>query len=124
MKHLILSFFLLMCGLVSSQELANVQGSVLDVEVNDEPLPFVTVTVKGANISATTDLDGIYRLKLLPGNYTLEFNFPGYRKVVLQDVKISKNRPTHLKDVNLAAMQLSEADTSENRQFEKSGPKK
>lgn len=90
-----------------AQEKGIIQGIVLDKEVNDEPLAFTTVTVKGTQINATTDLDGLHTLKINPGVYTLVFNFPGYQKVELPNIVVKRNQLTHIKDISLAAMTLT-----------------
>jgi TonB-linked SusC/RagA family outer membrane protein len=53
-----------------------VKGSVMDI--NKEPLPGVTITVKGASIGTVTDIEGNYSLTA-PDNATLVFSFIGFK---------------------------------------------
>jgi TonB-dependent starch-binding outer membrane protein SusC len=54
-----------------------VTGTVLDATLRD-PLPGVTVLVKGTTRGTTTDLDGKFRLEVQPGDQTLVFSFVGF----------------------------------------------
>ena len=90
-----------------AQDKGVIQGMVLDNEVNNEPLAFASVTVKGTKLHTTTDLDGIHRFNLEPGNYTLVFNFPGYHKVELSNVVVKKDQVTQVKAISLAAITLT-----------------
>lgn len=55
-----------------------VRGTVLDKDMNNEPLPFANVVVKGTALSTTTDEMGAYKLEIPAGNHTLIFAFLGY----------------------------------------------
>ena len=52
-----------------------------DGEVNNEPLPFANVFIKGTTIGGTSDFDGNYTLSLAEGNHILVFSFVGYATV-------------------------------------------
>lgn len=49
-----------------------------------EPLPFVSVVIKGTTTGASTDLDGKYFFKAEPGNHTVAVSFVGFRTVERQ----------------------------------------
>lgn len=49
--------------------------------MNNEPLPFANVQLKGTTTGTTTDENGKYKLEADPGNYTLVFSFLGYENV-------------------------------------------
>src|SRR5690606_29972634 len=53
----------------------NISGKVVDG--NGEPLPGVTVSVRGSSIGTATDLDGGYQLTVPPGA-VLVFSFIGF----------------------------------------------
>ena len=57
---------------------ATVSGVILDKEMDNEPLPFANVMIKGTKIGTTTDENGKYSLTLKPGSYTLIIGFLGY----------------------------------------------
>ncbi len=54
-----------------------VTGTVLDATLGD-PLPGVTVLIKGTTRGTTTDLDGRFSLTVQPGDETLVFSFVGF----------------------------------------------
>lgn len=54
----------------------NVSGTVKDSK--GEPLPGVTVTIKGTKTSTATDVNGVFRLNLPTGNEILVFKFLGF----------------------------------------------
>lgn len=58
-----------------------ITGMVTDKEMNNSPLPFANIVLKGANISTTTDENGKYTLPANAGNYTIQFSFVGYESV-------------------------------------------
>ncbi|WP_159523599.1 SusC/RagA family TonB-linked outer membrane protein [Sunxiuqinia indica] len=59
----------------------NVKGRVTDD--SSEPLPGVTVVVKGTTYGTITDIDGYYQLNNLPPNAILVFSFVGMRTIEL-----------------------------------------
>ncbi|HMV14920.1 MAG TPA: TonB-dependent receptor [Chitinophagales bacterium] len=75
------TFFLLLLTFCSitflGAQTATVKGLVKQ-ENNNEPLIGVNVSVQGTNDGTTTDLDGLYELKLAPGSYTIVFTYVGY----------------------------------------------
>lgn len=80
MKKIIIAFVLL-SQLVSAQSKGTVKGMLTDKEVNNEPLPFANVFIKGTTIGGTSDFDGNYTLSLNSGNHVLVFSFIGYQTV-------------------------------------------
>ena len=77
MKH----FFILVLSFISlavySQK-GTVSGVITDKDLNDEPMPFANVNIKGSATGATSDENGKYSLQLAAGNYTLVYSFVGY----------------------------------------------
>jgi hypothetical protein len=80
MKKIIIAFVLL-SQLVSAQSKGTVKGMLTDGEVNNEPLPFANVFIKGTTIGGTSDFDGNYTLSLTEGSHILVFSFVGYTTV-------------------------------------------
>lgn len=74
---------------IFSQE-SIVTGVVKDGSFNDV-LPFANLLVKDTKISAVTDIDGIYQIKLKPGKYTFVFSFIGYNTLTISDVEVKEN---------------------------------
>lgn len=54
-----------------------VTGTVLDATLKD-PLPGVTVLIKGTTRGTTTDLDGKFAITVQPGDQSLVFSFVGF----------------------------------------------
>jgi outer membrane receptor protein involved in Fe transport len=67
-----------------------VTGVVKDGSFNDV-IPFATIVVKDTKISAVTDIDGVYQIKLNPGKYTFVFSFIGYNSLTISDVEVKEN---------------------------------
>lgn len=62
---------------------ATITGTVTDKDMNNEPLPFANVIVKGTKSGTTTDDFGNFTLTVEPGNLNVEFSFLGYETVVV-----------------------------------------
>jgi len=78
-KSITFSFFsLLLCiSNVNAQKLTKIKGVVLDAETK-EPMPFVNVVFKGANVGTTTDFDGKYYIETQWGTSSLIASYVGY----------------------------------------------
>ncbi len=86
-KNIILfTFGLLFFVNLNAQKTTRIRGVVIDAKTK-EPMPFVNVAFKGANIGTTTDFDGKYDLQTQWGKNYLSASFVGYttatKKVVL-----------------------------------------
>ena len=66
---------------LNAQDKATIQGLVTDKEMNNEPLPFANVFVKGTAIGVTTDFDGNYSFSVDEGVVVVVFSFVGYQTV-------------------------------------------
>jgi outer membrane receptor protein involved in Fe transport len=61
-----------------AQSKGTITGTITDKELNNEPLPYANVLIKGTNIGVTTDEVGKYSLTIEPGDYVIQFSFIGY----------------------------------------------
>lgn len=72
-----------------AQTKGTIKGVVTDKDLNNEPLPFANVVVKGQNIAVNTDENGSFSIAIVPGEYILEFSFLGYEnateKVIVKE---------------------------------------
>src|SRR5210317_1499580 len=69
---------------VFGQTTGSIVGKLIDREMNDEPLPFANVLIKGTTKGTTSDFDGLYEIDgLEPGTYTVVYSFLGYETVEL-----------------------------------------
>lgn len=80
MKSKLFFLFLLVGQLIYAQK-GTVKGLLTDQEMNNEPLPFANVMIKGTSIGTTTDENGQYELNIDPGNYILVMSFLGYQNI-------------------------------------------
>jgi outer membrane receptor for ferrienterochelin and colicin len=80
MKFRILLFVLLTTFLAQAQK-GTISGTLTDKDMNNDPLPFANVQIKGTTIGTTTDENGKYNLQVDPGTYTLVFSFLGYENI-------------------------------------------
>jgi TonB-dependent receptor len=78
MRILILMTTLLMTFLAQGQSKGVITGVLSDKDMNNEPLPFANVMIKGTTIGATTDENGKYTVSVPAGTYTVVFSFLGY----------------------------------------------
>ncbi len=93
----IILFFPLIISFVGLSQAGTVEGVVLDKEMNESPLPFANVIVKGSSIGTTTDFDGKFALSnLSPGTYTLVFSFVGYETRSLENIVVEDGKFTQL----------------------------
>ncbi len=95
-------------GIISFQLTAqsttgSIGGKMIDKEVNDEPLPFANVLIKGTTKGTTSDFDGLYEISgLEPGTYTVVFSYLGYETVEIADVAVEAGKVTTV-DVPMSA---------------------
>ncbi|AUC16382.1 TonB-dependent receptor [Tenacibaculum sp. SZ-18] len=81
MKKILFIAFLSLSQFVFAQDKGTIKGVVTDKEMNNEPLPFANVFIKGTSIGGNTDMDGTYTIPVSPGKYTLVFSFVGYQTI-------------------------------------------
>lgn len=81
MKLKFLFIALLFCSLGFAQSKGTIKGTVTDKDMGNEPMPFVSVAIKGTSIGTNTDENGKYALSVPAGNHTLVFGFLGYETV-------------------------------------------
>jgi TonB-dependent starch-binding outer membrane protein SusC len=78
MKAIVLMTLLMTVGISAAfAQGREVSGTVLDATLRD-PLPGVTVLVKGTTRGTTTDLDGKFTLTVQPSDQILVFSFVGF----------------------------------------------
>ncbi|AWI24776.1 TonB-dependent receptor [Flavobacterium pallidum] len=89
-SHLIIT--LLFCVTAFAQNKGTVSGTITDKDMNNETLPFASVTLKGTSIGSSTDIEGKYTLTAPEGTYTMVISFVGYEtQEVAVTVKPNEN---------------------------------
>jgi outer membrane receptor protein involved in Fe transport len=81
MKKILYITLLFMSQLFVAQDKGTLKGLLTDKEMNNDPLPFANVFIKGTTIGSTTDFDGNYSFKVPEGNHTVIFSFLGYKSI-------------------------------------------
>ncbi len=88
---------------LNGQETGSIVGTITDKELNNEPLPFANVLIKGTTKGTTSDFDGLYELaNVEPGSYTIVFSFLGYQTVEITNVNVEANKVTTI-DIPMSA---------------------
>lgn len=89
MKEILAVVALLFTTYTYSQQTGGIVGKLTDKELNNDPLPFANVLIKGTTIGTTSDFDGLYEIaELEPGLYTVVYSYLGYETVELDNVEV------------------------------------
>ena len=95
-------FMLLWTGLTicpnnsMAQTTGKISGHIKDANTGD-PLIGVNVMIRGTYWGAATDTNGdFFILNIPPGSYALEAQMIGYKKLILEDIRVSVNRTAYV----------------------------
>ncbi|MFZ2282980.1 MAG: TonB-dependent receptor, partial [Lutibacter sp.] len=121
MNKLGIIILLLLSTFSFGQNKGTIAGIVLDKEVNNAPLPFANVFIKGTTIGATTEFEGNYSLQVNPGTYTLVFSFIGYQTIEVPNVIVKAGETTTVnktlsasEGVSLSEIQITASNNKES----------
>ncbi len=97
-------------------------GTISDKDLNNEPLPFANVLVKGTTNGVTTDDQGKYSIALEPGTYVIEYSFLGYETLTENVTIVSGQTVTVNKTMGAGTYTLQDVQVQAqvNRQKESS----
>ncbi|WP_291962146.1 TonB-dependent receptor [Maribacter sp.] len=105
MNKLLIFASLIVTIISNAQDTGSIVGTLTDKELNNEPLPFANVLLKGTTKGTTSDFDGLYEISAIePGTYTVTFSYLGYETVEIPNVEIIAGKVTTI-DVPLSASQ-------------------
>ena len=107
MKNFFTVILIVINTIVFSQDKGTISGIVLDKEVDNSPLPFANVFIKGTSIGTTSEFEGTYSFQAGPGTYTIVFTFIGYQTVEVANVVVRENETTKLDQVLSASQGIS-----------------
>ncbi|XLS28775.1 TonB-dependent receptor domain-containing protein [Flavobacteriaceae bacterium M23B6Z8] len=97
MKHTLVLLVFLISTVIIAQEKGSIVGKITDKELNNDPLPFANVLIKGTTTGTTTDFDGLFRFEDLdPGAYTLSISFVGYQTIEVNNVVVEAGKVTEI----------------------------
>lgn len=95
-KYLLLTLFLVSFSFAFGQDKGGIWGHVSDSELDDEPLLFAQVELKGSSRSIQTNFHGNFELNNLePGDHTLVIQYLGYENIEIP-VVVDKDQITRL----------------------------
>ncbi|AWX44097.1 hypothetical protein HME9304_01097 [Flagellimonas maritima] len=90
----VFSFFTLVS---IAQENGSIVGKLTDKELNNEPLAFANVLIKGSTQGTTSDIDGLFEIaNVEPGTYTLVVSFLGYETLEIPNVVVEADKVTEI----------------------------
>ncbi|MEX0314538.1 MAG: TonB-dependent receptor [Allomuricauda sp.] len=104
MKYILLIFTLFVGIQVGAQEsTGSIVGKLTDKELNNDPLAFANVLIKGTTQGTTSDFDGLYEISgVEPGVYTIVYSYLGYETIEIPDVEVIAGKVTNI-DVPMSA---------------------
>lgn len=85
-----------------------VTGIISDKDMNNQPLAFASVTVKGTTIGTTTDEKGNYSFKVEPGKQIIIISFLGYDSIEVPVVVIANQTITLNRSVGSGNVKLED----------------
>lgn len=104
MKYILLISTLFVGLQISAQETTgSIVGKLTDKELNNEPLAFANVLLKGTTQGTTSDFDGLYEISgVEPGVYTVVFSYLGYETIEIPNIEVIADKVTNI-DVPMSA---------------------
>ena len=98
MKYLLFGLlFSLTFSSLAQESTGSIAGKLTDREMNDDPLAFANVLIKGTTKGTTSDFDGLYEISGLdPGSYTVVFSYLGYETLEIPDVVVEGGKVTEI----------------------------
>lgn len=94
MKLKFFIFGLLFTIISFAQNTAKISGVITDKD-SKQPVSFASISLKGMQVNAESDLTGNYELVTKPGTYTVVYAFVGY-KTFEKEVTIAENETVNL----------------------------
>ena len=94
MKLKFFIFGLLFTMISFAQNTAKISGVITDKD-SKQPISFASISLKGLQVNAESDLTGNYELLTKPGTYTVVYAFVGY-KTFEKEVTIAENETVNL----------------------------
>ena len=106
MKYMLFAVALLFTSVLLSQTNGAIQGTITDKAMNDEPMLFANVQLKGSEKSYETNFHGNFEISdIQPGTYTLLVSYAGYQTKEMQ-VSVAKNEISRV-DTGMHPMELN-----------------
>ena len=88
-KQILLFFVVVIFGFNAHSQNIKAEGTVLSEE-NGQPIPGVSVVIKGSSVGTSTNFDGLYNIKVSKGDI-LVFSYLGMEEIEIIVNKASNN---------------------------------
>ena len=106
MKHIIYIAIFFVTALSLAQQTGSINGNVLDIESNNQPLLYAKVLIKETGAQVLSNEKGLFKFEnLKDGNYTLISSFVGYETKETK-IKVQSGKVTEIK-ISLGASSIS-----------------
>lgn len=110
-NRLIIAFilFLISGTAVAFAQDGSLKGTITDKE-DGSPLIGVNVLIRGTTFGTASDLDGNYQINnIRPGEYTIEFRYVGFERIVMTGIEIKSGETTEI-DVQMGVQAITSED--------------
>lgn len=95
-KEFLLGLFFSLLVVSAFAQTGIIKGRIFN-SINNESLPFASVSIDSTSVGTAADIDGNYRLENLePGVYNVVCSFIGFKREVFYEVQVTSARPTTL----------------------------
>jgi len=99
----------LLWPLFSHAQTGNISGTIVDKE-DGVSLIGVNIIIRGTSFGTASDLDGNYTIRnIRPGEYSIEFSYVGYERILVTGVRVNGGETTEL-DMQMSMQALSTGD--------------
>ncbi|TAI47956.1 TonB-dependent receptor [Flagellimonas allohymeniacidonis] len=93
MRTYLTLLFTFICISGFAQQSGGIVGKLTDKELNNDPLAFANVIIKGTTQGTTSDFDGLFEIENVePGTYTLVISFLGYETLEIPNVVVEAGK--------------------------------
>jgi len=90
MKNLVVLLFIFLYSSLYAENYGIIEGKVTDKETRT-PIAGVTITILKSNLSAVTNVYGLYKIEKVPeGKYSLKANIGGYLTKQIDQIKLTR----------------------------------
>lgn len=104
LRILIITLFLQLTAWAQSPKI--IKGTIVDGSLNNTPLAYATIVIKGTQTGASSDENGLFEFECPDGIHTLEASYMGYKT---QEFQVDTNQ---LNDLSIVL--VAEEDTMED----------
>ncbi|NOU47694.1 MAG: TonB-dependent receptor [Bacteroidales bacterium] len=114
-RHYLTFIGVFLFTVISYSQHSEISGRVFD-KTNNEPLAFANLIVKGTQNTATTDIDGRFRMTdLKPGFITLEVTYVGYHPAKSPEILIRNAKQEYVEiPMEISGINLDEIEVIAN----------